>query len=143
MAYIILPFLLLFSIHGAVSQQHDPGYNSEVIRGEVWVERAPIYGDRPDPEYPLSRETAGKRALREAALFFSGMIYGWSFHYDIGERARGIAEEFDVFEPMGEIAWGDPRLSVTEVDNRDTRMLMWADYRLNEVQQKRMHMWQT
>jgi hypothetical protein len=81
--------------------------------------------------------------LQEAALYFSGMIYGWSFHYDIGERARGITEDFDVFEPMGEIRWGDPRLSVTEVEGRDTQLRVWADYRLSEVQQKRMHVWRT
>jgi hypothetical protein len=137
----VLPIFLLWTLHAAFAQQHDPGYNPEVIRGEVWVELAPMYGNRPDPEYPLSKETAARRALQEAALYFSGMIYGWSFHYDIGERARRIIEDFDVFEPMGEIAWGDPGLSVTEVDTIDTRLLVWADYRLSEIQQKRMHSW--
>jgi hypothetical protein len=137
----LLPVLLFFVIYAAGAQEHDPGYNPEVIRGEVWIEFEPIYGDRPDIEYPLSKETAGRRALQEAASFYSGMIYGWSFHYDIGEKARGITEDFDVFEPMGEIRWGDPRLNITEVENNDTQLRVWTDYRLSEPQQKRMQMW--
>jgi hypothetical protein len=140
MKRVILPILLFCAILcTAGAQQHDTGYNAEVIRGEVWVELAPVYGNRADND--LDKDTAGTRALREAAMFFSGMIYGWSFHYDIGERARGIAEDFDVFEPMGEIVWGDPRLTVTEAEIRETKLLMWADYRLSELQQKRMQSW--
>jgi hypothetical protein len=93
----VLPFLLFFAVFAATAQEHDPGYYADVIRGEVWVELEPFYGDRVDEEYPLSAEAAGRRALQEAALYFSAMIYGWSFPYDIGERARGIAEDFDVF----------------------------------------------
>lgn len=112
------------------------------IRGEVWIDREPIYGDRVDQEYPLNKESTARRALQEASLYFSGMIYGWSFHYDIGERARGITEDFYIFEPMGEIHWGDSRLRVTDAENRETKLRIWADYQLSEAQQKRMHFWQ-
>jgi hypothetical protein len=135
--------VLCCAVYAAGAQEHDPGYNPEVIRGEVWVDFEPMYGDRPDTEYPLTRETAGKRALQEAALYFSGMIYGWSFHYDIGEKARGITEDFDVFEPLGEIRWGDTRLGTIEAEERDTKLRVWADYQLSEVQQKRMQTWRT
>jgi hypothetical protein len=137
----MLPVFLIFAGFVAGAQEHD--HYPEVIRGEVWVELEPIYGNRPDIEYPVSSETAARRALQQAATFYSGMIYGWSFHYDIGERARGIAEDFDVFEPMGEIAWGDPRLSAFQTENHDTQLRMWTDYRLDEIQQKRMHIWRT
>jgi hypothetical protein len=69
------------------------------------------------------------------------MIYGWSFHYDIGERARGITEDFGVFETMGEINWGDPRLNITEVETRDTKLRIWSDYHLNDIQQRRIQYW--
>ncbi|MCL2762067.1 MAG: hypothetical protein FWD36_02515 [Treponema sp.] len=140
----IFPIFLFFIICQSwtvLAQGHDPGNTPLVLRGEVWVDVEPIYGDRVDAEYPLSRDTAGRRALQEAALYFSGMIYGWSFHYDIGERARGIAEDFGVFEPMGEIRWGDPRLKVTEVENRGTQLRIWADYELSSDQQRRMQIW--
>jgi hypothetical protein len=137
----ILPIFLFFVICAAEAQEHDFGSNPEVIRGEIRVELEPIYGDRPDIEYPVSKDTASKRALQDAVLFFSGMIYGWSFHYDIGERARNIAEDFDVFEAIGEIPWGDTNLRVTEVETRNKKMYVWADYQLNATQQKRMQMW--
>jgi hypothetical protein len=70
------------------------------------------------------------------------MIYGWAFHYDIGERARGITEDFYIFEPAGEIRWGDPRLSITEVESRNnTQLRIWTSYELSDVQQKRMQTW--
>ena len=141
----VLPVFFFFIILGVYqqlpAQGHDPGNTPLVLRGEVWVDIEPIYGYRVDAEYPLSGDAAARRALQEAALYFSGMIYGWSFHYDIGERARGIAEDFHIFEPMGEIRWGDPRLSVTEVESRGTQLRIWADYELSDMQQRRMQMW--
>ena len=134
---------MVFFPKNAASQEHNPGFNYEVIRGEVWVELEPIYGDRIENEYPLNIETAARRALQEAALYFSGMIYGWFFHYEIGERARGIAEDFYIFEPMGEVRWGDPKMIVTESEKNDTKLRIWADYRMNEAQQKRILQWHT
>jgi len=141
MARKILTLSLLFAVITVLAQEHDPGFN---LRGEVWIELQPIYGNRPDIEYPVSIETAGRRALQEASLYYSAMIYGWSFHYDIGERARGIKEDFDVFEPMGEVRWGDPRLTVTDVEFRDdSQIRVWTDYRMSELQAKRIQAWRT
>ncbi|MCL2600624.1 MAG: hypothetical protein FWD88_05535 [Treponema sp.] len=143
----ILPAFILVAVFAvqypwtATAQQRDFGIHSEVIRGEVWVDLEPLHGDRPDEEFPLSPETAARRALEEAALYFSAMIYGWSFRYEIGERARGIPEDFGALEPMGEIRWGDPRLVVTDTDRRDAGLRVWADYRLDAVQQRRMQTW--
>jgi len=142
MSLKILPLLLFFTVLAAAAQERELGFHPDVIRGEVWVDLEPVYGMRADPEFPLSIESAARRGLQEAALYFSGMIYGWSFHYDIGERARGIAEEFHM-EPMGEIQWGDPRLSITESELRDMRLRIWADYRLGDIQRRRMRIWRT
>jgi hypothetical protein len=119
-----------------------PGHGQEVLRGEVWVELEPVYGAYIDEEYPLGMDTAAKRALEEAALFFSAMIYGWSFNYDIGERARGIAETFEL-EPLGSIPWGDPGLKVTHAGVKDMRLSLWADYRPREDQLRRINAWKT
>ena len=111
----------------------------------------PIYGAYIDKEYPLEKDAAYRRALQEAALFFSAQIYGWSFHYDVGERARGIKEEFEL-TPLGEIPWGDPGLKVTHAyfENGDYRrvshdlanvLAVWADYRPTDAQKRRIDMW--
>jgi len=142
-AFLFLALFAAWLPRVADAQQRDFGAHAEVIRGEVWVDLEPIHGDRPDDEFPLSPETASRRALQEAALYFSAMIYGWSFRYEIGERARGIPEDFGELEPMGEIRWGDPRLAVTDVQVRgyDARMRVWADYHMSDSQQRRMQTW--
>ena len=123
-----------------------------MLRGEVRIELEPIFGAYVDEEYPLDIDSAYRRALQEAALFFSAQIYGWSFHYDVGERARGIEEIFEL-NPLGEIRWGDPGLKVTHAyfETRDFRatthrlaayLSAWMDYRPTEAQLRRMRMWQ-
>ena len=115
-----------------------------VLRGRVRVEFEPIYGGYIDVVYPLDMEGASRRALEEASMFFAAQIYGWSFHYDIGERARGIDEEFTL-TPLGEIYWGDPAFHVTHA-YMDSNVMnpvlsVWMDYRPREYQQRRLEMW--
>jgi hypothetical protein len=100
----------------------------------------PIYGFKVEEKYPLDAETLRRRALEEAARFYSAMIYGWSFHYDIGERARGIAEEFEL-TPLGSIPWGDPGLFATDARLRDMQFYLWTDYRRTDAQKRRTAMW--
>ena len=112
----------------------------EVLRGEINVELEPVYGAYMDQEYPLDTDSAYRRALQAAAMFFSAQIYGWSFHYDIGERARGIAEEFEL-TALGEIRWGDPGLFVTHAKFENHILSVWMDYRLTDAQRRRLEMW--
>ena len=122
----------------------------DVLRGEVMVEMEPItYRAVIERQGPLEderayrqflNETAYRLALERAAMLFSAQIYGWSFYYDIGERARGIAEEFEL-TPLGEIPWGDPRLVVTHASFHNHVLSMWADYRPSEAQSRRLEMW--
>ena len=141
--FVIFSFIYLLTVTTIPAQ--------DVLRGELRVELEPIYGAYIDEVYPLDKEGAYRRALQEAAMFFSAQIYGWSFHYDVGERARGIEEIFEL-TPLGEIRWGDPRLFVTDahfVDRefRATSHLMaaflsvWVDYRPTDDQRRRLQMW--
>ena len=138
------PFVIFLFLTVCVlsAQEHGLGYNPEVIRGEVVIELEPIYGGYVDPEYPLDTETAVRRALEEAALSFSAMIYGWSFHYDIGERARQIPESLEL-TLTANIPAGDPGLRATDIETRDMRVRLWADYRLTDSQQRRLQVWRT
>jgi len=140
----LIPFFFLFFPFFLPAQ--------EVLRGEVRVELEPIFGFFVDEEYPLDKEAAYRRALQEAALFFSAQIYGWSFHYDVGERARGIEEVFEL-NPLGEIRWGDPRLYVTHANFENWELQAtthrfaaflsaWMDYRPTDAQRRRLEMWQ-
>ena len=112
----------------------------DVLRGEVRIELEPMYGGFVEEPYPLQTEEIYRRTLELAAMFFSAQIYGWSFHYDIGERARGIDEEFEL-RPLGQIHWGDPRLRVTHARLEDLVFSAWMDYRPSDSQLRRFEMW--
>ena len=112
----------------------------EVLRGEVKIEQEPIYRSYIEEPYPLDSETAYHRALELAAMFFSGQIYGWSFYYDVGERARGIEEKLEL-TPLGEIPWGDPGLLVTHTRLENRIHSVWMDYRPTDAQRRRLEMW--
>jgi len=129
-----LLFLLLFFLLSSLLPAQ------EVLRGELRIDMEPIHGAYVDEKYPLDKESAYRRALEEAALFFSAQIYGWSFYYDIGERARGIAEEFEL-TPLGEIRWGDPRLFVTHASFENRILSVWMDYRPTDAQRRRLAIW--
>ena len=126
----------IFCIFGQTSQ------HPQVLRGTVYVDFEPIYAGHVDEEYPLSIATAGRWALEEAAMFFSAMIYGWSFFYEVGERARQIEEILEL-EPLGTIQFGDTGLKVTDTQIRDERLHVWMDYHLNSSQQRRMLIWRS
>jgi hypothetical protein len=117
-----------------------PGGAQEVLRGEVKIELEPIYGSFVDEQYPLDNQSAYRRALEVAAMFFSAQIYGWSFHYDVGERARGIEENL-VLNPLGEIHWSDPKLFVTHASFDNMILSAWMDYRPSDAQRRRLDMW--
>jgi hypothetical protein len=118
------------------------GFAQEVLRGEVRVDLEPVYARYMDAPYPLDTATAQRRALEEAAMFFSAMIYGWSFQYDIGERARRAPENFEL-SPLGEIPFGDPGLYATDAELRGLQLHLWADYRPTEAQKRRLAGWRS
>lgn len=134
-------FFLFFSVFITLfAQSHEQGTHQYVIRGEVSVDLEPIYAGHVDAEYPLDIQTAGRRALEEAALFFSAMIYGWSFNYEVGERARQI-EEYLEMEPAGLIESGDPNLRVTDTNLKNSSLTIWTDYHLSDAQQRWIQLW--
>jgi hypothetical protein len=139
---VLLPAVLLALPFGRPVRAENfyPGHDVEVLRGELRIDMEPIYGGFIDLEYPLQTETLRRRALEEAAMLFSAMIYGWSFHYDVGERARGIEEDFSL-SPLGLIPWGDSGLRVTDGEIRDQRLCVWTDYWPDESQRRRIAMW--
>jgi hypothetical protein len=70
------------------------------------------------------------------------MIYGWTFNYEVGERARQIDEILEL-EPIGTIQFGDTALRVTDTDIRNMGLYVWMDYHLNASQQRRMQIWRS
>jgi len=134
--------MLISSIFTLYAQGREAGNHAYVIRGEVYVDFEPIYAGHIDEDYPLDITKAGSRALEEASLFFSSMIYGWSFFYEPGEKARRTEENLEL-EIIAEIKFGDPSLRVTDTEIRDSCFWVWMDFHLDEAQQRRMQMWRS
>jgi len=112
----------------------------EILRGEVVVDLEPRYPGWLDGQVSPRPEDIYRRALEEGAVFFGGLIYGWSFSYDIGEQARNIPEEF-AMESLGGIPFGDPRLRVTDSRVEEGQFHLWMDYHPGEGQRRRLEAW--
>jgi hypothetical protein len=119
----------------ALSATALPAAAEETLRGRFRVELEPVAALKPGDPYPLPADTARRYALEEASRVFSGMIYGWSFDYDVGERARGLEERFDLI-PLGAIPFGDPRMEATDAETEGAFFFLWAEYRMDEMQKR-------
>jgi hypothetical protein len=119
-----------------------PLFSQIVLRGEVRVDLEPVYAPYIDEPYPLDTRTAQKRALEEGALYFSSMIYGWAYDYEIGEKARAIPEQFEL-KSRGSILFGDTRLTVTDARLEDSYLYVWMDYRPDAIQERRLEQWKS
>ena len=107
---------------------------------ELWAERQPLI--RPEGDYPLRREAALQQILHEAQWTFSGMVYGYRFHYRPSDRARQVPEQFDL-TLHAEIPWGDPALSVLAVRHADSRYFAQLQYRMSDFQAAWSNGWQS
>lgn len=130
--FLVFPLLIGF-LPGFLGAQ-------EVLRGRVWVDLEPVYQRFADVPYPLDTVTAQKRALEETKFYYEGMMYGWSFDYEVGERARKIEENFE-FHSLGSIPVGDPRLTVTDGSVEGSRFYLWTEYRPDGAQRGRLKAW--
>ncbi|MCL2764030.1 MAG: hypothetical protein FWD40_01960 [Treponema sp.] len=124
------------------AQGTEPGVYQYVLRGEVFIDLEPIYAGHVDEEYPLDIPRARERALEEAVLYFAAMLYGWSFKYQVGERARQIDEVIEL-ELLGSIQTNDPALHITDMEVSDMRLRVWTDYDLTNRLAQRMQVWRS
>ncbi|MDR2796433.1 MAG: hypothetical protein LBB47_06970 [Spirochaetaceae bacterium] len=114
----------------------------DVLRGEVCVETEPVYALFLGVPSPLDSASATQWAVEDAASAFSGMIYGWAFSYEPGERARGT-QEFLELESLGEVRPDDTRLELTDAAIREGLFYIQADYAVDEAQEKRIRAWKS
>jgi hypothetical protein len=104
-----------------------------------WIELEPLV--RIDPaRYPLPVDVAEKDILELGRVLFSGMIYGWTFTYNPGDKARNVTETFTL-TPVAQVAWGNPRLRVTETEVSDARLWARIAYSLDDEESLRRSSW--
>jgi hypothetical protein len=117
-------------------------FAQEVLRGEIRIELEQIRGFGVEGAYPLDLAEARGKGLEEAARYYGAMIYGWSFRYEVGEKARQIEEVLEL-SPLGTVAPGDPALEVTDVQVKGFSLYLWSDYRPGSAQRHRLARWKS
>jgi hypothetical protein len=117
-------------------------FAQEVLRGEVCIDLEQIRGFSVEEPYPLDLTEARRKGLEEAARYYGAMIYGWSFRYEVGEKARQIEEILEL-SPLGTVAAGDPALEVTDVQVKGLSVYLWSDYRPGSAQRHRLARWKS
>jgi hypothetical protein len=135
LALAVLATLCAAALPAQVALDRSPEYLTE----RFWVDLEPPVA-REGEEYPLSEEAAVRLLLEEARYVFAGMIYGFRFRYVPADRRRDIDEQFEI-EPIAEIRFGDPRLSVIATRVEDLRLHGRFEYRLADFQRSRLAGW--
>jgi hypothetical protein len=119
-----------------------PVFSEEILRGEIIEELEPVWAVFLGLPSPLDSATAALWALEDSAAAFAGMIYGWQFEYEPGERARNLAENIEM-RSLGEIRSGDERLKVSDARIKGDAFSMWSDYHLSSEQIYRIESWKS
>jgi hypothetical protein len=104
-----------------------------------WIELEPLVRIQAE-EYPIPVETAEKRLLEEGRILISGMIYGWTFTYYPGDKARRVEESF-LLTPVAQVPWGSARLRVTETEVADQRLWARILYSMSDDEARRRAAW--
>jgi hypothetical protein len=135
----------LWCVLGLLAAQ--TGYGQAALRGMVTVDSEPVWavpaagdGSAPGGTYPLSRRDTRLLALAAAIGYFSGMIYGWEFEYAVGEKARNAEDGFE-WRPLGELPFGDVRMTPAGSAEEGAVYRLWADYELDDAQAARRGAW--
>jgi hypothetical protein len=106
-----------------------------------WVELEPLVRIDAGP-YPIPLETARKKLLEEGRVLLSGMVYGWTFTYIPGDRARHVEQSFTL-APVAQIPWGSPRLAVLETEVVDQKMWARLCYTMADEEALRRASWES
>lgn len=97
---------------------------ADIIDLEVWTERDTIVH---------ASGTAEQRILELAQLYLSAQVYGYRYRYVPAWRSREIEELFEL-EPVAEVPWGDPQLSVYQLRDRGDQLWGLFHYALDAHQ---------
>ncbi len=135
LAAIAAPALRADSYSGASEQ------DARIFRAPVWVFLEPVPGDIETGQTNIALPP--REELHTLARFvMGGMVYGWKFSYTPSDRARNVAEYFELI-PVAEIAAGDPRLRLEPLRPEYPRLSAWAEFRADRTLERWNSRWQS
>ena len=98
----------------------------------------------PPPEWYLTtgQKNLYRTLLEDVRFLYSLMLYGARFTYVPGDSRDGVEDRFE-WELMGEVLWGDPSLSVTDLWFEGNELYIHVRYRLSSSQAARLEAWES
>jgi hypothetical protein len=127
--------LLIFLLTAALAPADDRLF----IR--PWVELEPLVRTEAGV-YPVPTDVAERQLLEEGRLLLSAMVYGWTFTYIPGDKARQVQESF-VLTPVAQIPWGSPRLLVRQAETQEKRLWAQISYTMTTEEALRRASWES
>ena len=97
-----------------------------------------LKGEQSDNDYDYPIES-----IKELAPFLmNGMVYGWEFTYVPSDKARGVAEYFEIrdINPGDNIA---SRIEYSSPWIEDNKLNCWVDFQRTDFQIKNYTLWST
>jgi hypothetical protein len=128
---------LLFVFTAGLARGEAP----ELLFIRPWIELAPLVGGPAGPS-PLPVDTAEKTLLEQGRYLLSGMVYGWTFVYRPGDKARRVEESF-ILTPVAQIPWGSSRLAVRETVVAEGKLWARISYAMNDDESRWRSSWQS
>jgi len=98
----------------------------------------------PPPEWYLSegQKNLYRTLLEDVRFLLSLRLYGARFRYTPGDGRDGVEDLFE-WELAGEIGWGDPALSVTDLWFEGEELYIHVRYELSPTQAARLDAWES
>ncbi|MDC7221924.1 MAG: hypothetical protein PQJ59_18480 [Spirochaetales bacterium] len=139
---ILIFFLTLPSLLGAQT----------VLEGDFSLSKDFTYYLKEGEDFPLppppecyltdNQQNLYRTLLEDVRFLYSLMLYGARFVYIPGDTRDQVEDRFE-WELMGEIAWGDPGLSVTDLWFEGNEMYIHVRYKLSPTQSARLEAWES
>lgn len=117
--------------------------SEEKIRIQLWAELDAM------PELPQAQDTGApvfdypiERMKLVAPYIVNGLIYGYHFSYTPSDKARKVAESFEV-TPLGDIADIGGKVVYKKPHIKEDALYAWVEYELIEDEVARIKSWQS
>lgn len=126
---------------GAQSYSGSGPVGERIVRAPIWVYLEPVPGNvdtgQTNPRTPPLPE------LKNLSRFvLEGMVFGWRVVYTPPDRARAVAEYFEMV-PLARLPENDERLKLTELRVRYPFLETWAELTIDGATARHSDRWQS
>ena len=140
-SFLFLMLILTFRLGALTWLEGDFSINKDYA---YFIKEGNDFPLPPPPEWYLttSQRNLYHTLMEDVRFLYSLMLYGARFTYVPGDSRDGVEDRFE-WELMGEVAWGDPALSITDLWFEGNELYVHIRYRLSPTQAARIEAWES